>query len=158
MFGKFIKIPVLYIIFLLLVIFPSVGCQPKTVTRGRKFHQCKDYELDVPIESADVETNGKKSGDTHFPSFSTGSEVGYSYHRFEAAEAAIEALKGNEERAWRILRKGELKDNNGTKIGEKLFITTSAAYELIWTKGMKINNLSSESFEAVEEIEKDCNL
>ena len=119
---------------------------------------CKDYKLDVPIESVDVETNGEKNGDTHFHSHSTDSEVFYSYENFSTNEKALEGLKRNEKQSFRVLRKSDLKDNSGNKIGEKLFISTQEDYRLIWTNENRFNSVSSKSLSAVEEIEKDCNL
>lgn len=119
---------------------------------------CKDYKLNVPIESVDAETNGKKSGDTHFHSASSDEEVFYSYENFANKEEVIEGLKRNEKQSFRVLRKSELKDSSGNKIGEKLFISTWEDYKLIWTNENIFNSVSSKSLSAVEEIEKDCNL
>ena len=112
----------------------------------------------MPIETVDAETSGKKSGDTHFSSLSSDEEVFYTYENFATNEKALEGLKRNEKQSFRVLRNGDLKDNNGKKIGEKLFISTREDYKLIWTNENRFNSVSSKSLSAVEEIEKDCNL
>lgn len=129
---------------------------------------CKDYKLDVPIESVDVETNGEKNGDTHFHSHSTDTEVFYSYKLFNSEAKAIEELKENEKKSLQVLRKGELKNLEGKKIGEKVVFywekklqiseTIEKRYNLLWTNNAMFNSISSESLSAIEEIEKNCNL
>lgn len=150
----------LLIFLTLLAAFLFSGCKSDTKndSADRKFHKCKDYKLDVPIEMVDVETQGEKSGDTHFPSFSTDTELFFSYNRFESEETALNHLKETEKRAWRIIRNDEIKDSSGNKIGEKTIIITLNSYELLWTKGLMLNHVIGESLAAIEEIEKDCNL
>ena len=150
----------LYIVFCLLVAFVCFGCKSNIENNSarRKFHQCKNYELDVPIEAVDVETNGKKNGSTHFPSFSTNTELSYGYQVFDSAEKAQEVLQKDKNKTFQVLRENELKDNKGNKIGEKIIIYNGEIYELFWTNGAKLNLISGESLSAIEEIEKDCNL
>jgi len=146
------------LVFLIPLIF-YCGCQSTQNNQTQeKSYQCKDYKLNVPIETVDAETNGKKSGDTHFHSHSSKEEVFYFYENFATNEEAIEGLKRNERNSFRILRKGDLKDNNSNKIGEKLFISTWEDYKLIWINENRLNSVSSKSSSAIEEIEKDCNL
>jgi len=144
-------------IFVVISLLGCFGCQREENHQSQKF-TCKDYKLNVPIESVDVETNGKKGGDTHFYSASSDAEVFYSYALSESAEKAIEAINRIEKDALRLLRKNELKVSNGSKSGEKVVILNGEDYKLVWTKGAMINSVSSKSLSAVEEIEKNCNL
>lgn len=146
-----------YKLFILASLLICFGCQPKEPHQKNLF-TCQDYKLDVPIESVDAETNGKKSGDTHFSSYSTDAENSYSYSLFESPEKAIEGLNRVEKNSLRVLRKGELKDNNGNKVGEKIIISTWKDYQLYWTKGAMYHSVISESLSDIEEIEKACNL
>jgi hypothetical protein len=133
------------------------GCQSDE-NHQKKTIACKDYKLDVPIEAVDAETTGEKGGDTHFHSHSSDAEVFYSYNLFESVEKAQEVLKKDENKVFLVIRKGELKDNNGNKIGEKIIIFDRENYRLFWTNGAMMNLVSSNSLPAIEEIEKDCNL
>lgn len=150
---------VFYIFFSICIAFIFCGCKskPETDFTGGKIYQCKNFELSLPIEIVDLETNGKKSGSTHFHSSSTESEVFYSYERFETDERAANQLKENQKPARRVLRNSEIKDSNGNQIGEKIVMATADGYVLLWTKEKMLNSLSSEFLAAIEEIEKDCN-
>lgn len=147
------------LLFSIFLIF-FLGCQ---VTQNnqtqKKSYQCKDYKLDMPIESVDAETNGKKSGDTHFYSHSSDEEVFYSYENFANREEAQNYFDKKTKQFMFLLRRNKLIDKNDKEIGEKiLFRHESDNYCLYWTNGHRFNSVSSKSLSAIEEIEKDCNL
>lgn len=146
-----------YIVFLLLSTF-FFGCKSKE-THQKVFFPRKDYNLDVPIESVDAETNGKKGGETHFHSNSSDEEVFYSYDNFDSNDEAQSYFDKRTNEFRFLIRDSKLTDKNGKEVGQKtLFLSESNNYVLYWINGVKFNSVSIKSLSAVEEIEKDCNL
>ncbi len=74
------------------------------------------------LKQLTLKQTAKKNGDTHFPSFSTDTELSYGYQVFDSAEKAQEVLHKDKNKVFQVLRENELKDNKGNKIGEKIII------------------------------------
>lgn len=118
------------------------------------------------MEIADAETNGKRSGETHFRS-PVDAEVFFSYHLTDSNEKALEEVRSKENTAKSVLRKSVLKDAQAKKNGEKIVFLSEAKlpisntiekkYYLLWSNEAMLYSVSSESLAAIEEIEKTCN-
>lgn len=155
----------LKLILLLLTLLTFLGCQVSQADQQLNQSACKDYNLNVPIITVDAETNGAKSGNTHFYSHSAKAEVVYSYENFTNEQEAkmqfeeqynkkvkehISEIKG--------INESVIKDNNGEKIGQKLgFNLENKKFGLIWLNKSKLSYAESTSRWAIEEIESSCN-
>jgi hypothetical protein len=150
---------------MLLTLTTYLGCQVFQTNQQLNQPACKDYNLNVPIITVDAETNGAKSGDTHFYSHSAKSEVVYSYENFaneQEAEIQFEEQYNKKVRDHsskiKDMNERVIKDSNGEKIGQKVgFNLENEKFGLIWLNKSKLNYAESTSRAAIEEIERSCN-
>ncbi|HMS39174.1 MAG TPA: hypothetical protein PKE69_03030 [Pyrinomonadaceae bacterium] len=155
-----------FIILSFLGICLGCGVYTETETFPDRNYACKDYKLSAQMEIVDVETNGKRSGDTHFRA-TVDAVVFFSYNLTESSEKAIEEIRVKENTAKSVIRKSVIKDSQKQKIGEKLVFlsedklpiskTIEKKYNLLWSNEAMIYLVSSKSLAAIEEIKKTCN-
>jgi hypothetical protein len=119
-------------------------------------------DLPKNFEAVSVDENGKETGgDTHFHFLDE--EVGISYQIYDSSEIALNHLNQSGKKAYKIIRKGAIRNDKGEEIGQKvLFVEKSEAtkneYSLVWTKKSRFTILSSSSLKSVEAYEKDRKL
>lgn len=150
-----------YGLFSLLIICLGAGCNSNAETNPNspKIYTCRDYNFVIPIETVDAQTNGKKSGSTHFCSSLADIEVFYSYENLQSNEEAAQYFVNQKKGFTAIIRKRELKNQTNDKVGEKILSYSEGnRYVLKWVSNTRFNLISSDSLTAIEEIEKDCNL
>jgi hypothetical protein len=130
------------------------ACNFSTVSK--QSNSTKDIES-IPIESVDADTNGRRSGNTHF--YLNSGELFLSYEYFDSDEIADSKYLEKKNADGQVLSTEPIFDKNEKRIGEKMlavFVSkeNDMRFCLFWIKGNKLTKVSAASLEAIKEFER----
>lgn len=107
----------------------------------------------IPMEAVDVETNGRRGGDTHFH-IGPG-EVFLSYETMDSPLRAAQKVGENRSKAVRVIEVGEVQGSGDVSRDSYLLVENESRHEntrfcLYWSKADRYHSVCSASIQPIE--------
>jgi len=141
-------------VYLFLIFSFATACQRESIADQRGSGGKKSIHS-IPIEYVDAETNGKKSGGTHFTLSSD--QLFLDYENFDDEAGASAKLNKARSNAKQFIEEGNVQGDGGVIAGKYSVTENRSRYEndrfcLTWTRVNRYAQVCSASTQAIEEF------